>query len=109
MSKEIWGVYFSSDFQSSGTGVAIIDGNLVAGGTSAYYFTGKCDFDADLIFAKMNIKKFAPGKTVLNEFINEYTLILTGNRNDGMIVADGYIEERPALKMSCRMKKLCGL
>lgn len=109
MSKQIWGVYFSSDFQSSGTGIAVIDGNSITGGTSSYYFIGECAFDSNKISAKLNIKKFAPGKTVLDEIINQYTLILTGNQDDELVEVEGYIEERPTLKISCRMKKLCDL
>lgn len=107
MAKQIWGVYFSSDFQSSGTGITIIDGNTITGGTSAYYYIGDYTVDSNIISAKLNVKKFAPGKTILDEIINQYTLILTGKEDDKLIDMEGYIQERPTVKISCRMKKLC--
>lgn len=107
MGKQIWGVYFSSDFRSSGTGVTILDGNLITGGTSSYYFIGECTFDSSIVSAKLNVKKFAPGKSILDEIINQYTLILTGKQGDEEVIMEGYIEEKPSLKISCRMKKLC--
>ena len=107
MAKQIWGVYFSSDFQSSGTGITIVDGNLITGGTSSYYYIGEYSLDSNIISAKLHVKKFAPGKTILDEIISEYTLILTGTQDGELVLMEGYIEERPKVTISCRMKKLC--
>lgn len=106
MQREIWGSYFTSDFSASDTAIAILDGSTVTGGNSSYYYIGQFDFKGEQVTARLNVKKFAPGKSVFHEIIPEFSLALSGKRTGDEANLKGYIEGHPELKIHLRMKKL---
>jgi len=106
MPKQLWGIVFTADSTSMGTGVAVIDNGSVAGGTSAYYFIGQCDITSNPASARIVVNKFAPGRSALGATLNNYTLILSGTLAKDEISLTGYIEESPEKKVTARMRKL---
>ena len=107
--KELWGIFFTAAGVSMGSGVAVIDGTQVAGGTSRYYFTGYCNLRTDPVTARIVIDRFAPGPSMFGTSIDHYTLVLSGTHSEDEISLKGYMEERPGNKVTSRMKKLVDL
>ena len=107
--KHLWGMFFTANDHSLGSGVAVIDGTSVAGGTSKFYFTGYCNLRSHPQTARLFVARFAPGSSIFGSSFDKYTLVLTGSQNDDEITLNGYMEEHPANKVTSRMKKLADL
>jgi len=107
--KQLWSIDLTSNGYPLGTGVAVIDGNSVAGGTSRFYFTGYCNLRSDPVSARITVTLFAPGQSAFGSAFNSYTVVLHGSQSNDEFVLYGHMEDHPENKLTSVMKKLADL
>lgn len=109
--KQLWCTFFTADARALGSGVVVIEGTRVVGGTARFYFTGYCNLNTNPVQARIQVIKFAPGPSIFgtgNDFDN-YTLVMSGTQEKDEFSLTGYLEEQPKRKVTIRMKKLLDL
>lgn len=109
--KQLWCTFFTADARAMGSGVVIIEGTRVIGGTARFYFTGYCNLNTNPVSARIQVVKFAPGPSIFGAGVDydNYTLVMSGTQEKDEFALSGYLEEKPKLKVAIRMKKLLDL
>jgi len=107
--KQLWCMFFTGNAAALGSGVAVLDGTTVAGGTSRFYFTGYCNLLSNPVSARLTVAQYAPGPSVFGSSFSKYILVLTGIQDKDEIALTGYMEEHPSNTVTSRMKKLADL
>ena len=107
--KQLWSINLTSKGCALGNGVAVIDGNNVAGGTSRFYFTGYCNLRSDPVSARLKVTLLAPGQSSFGPAFNSYHVVMHGSPHKDEFVLFGHMEEHPENQLTSVMKKLTDL
>ena len=109
--RQLWCTFFTADARALGSGVVVLDGTRVAGGTARFYFTGYCNLNTNPVSARIEVVKFAPGPSIFGDGsdFDKYTLVMSGTQEKDEFALTGRLEEFPKRKVTIRMKKLLDL
>lgn len=107
--RQLWCTFFTADARAMGSGVVVMDGTRVAGGTARFYFTGYCNLNTNPVTARIQVVKFAPGPSIFGAAYDKYTLVMSGTKEKDEFSLTGHVEEQPKRKVTIRMKKLLDL
>lgn len=102
----LWTVYFESNFQTVGTGVAVFTENRILGGDSYYYYNGKVNFEGNILKADLNVVRFNKAGTAIFGNIDSFNLKVSGEISASNIELKGHMVEQPAMKITIRCKKI---
>ena len=113
MNKSLWAINFTAGTQNGGSGVIMLDGNQVYGGSvndnSGCCYEGKCDVIGNAITASVTISKQTPYSTsVFGSLPLPFDVLLesTGKPEDQQIVLTGQVKGYPQLTLTASLQKL---
>ena len=96
MKKSLW----SAQYQARN--------KLSNGRNAVFYFTGTYDSNQTRTSARVIIKRYADGDSILGD-IDEAVVLLSGTIGDTHIFFAGYLEDQPETKFRAKMEKLADL
>jgi hypothetical protein len=101
----LWTVFFQSNFQTFGTGVAVFINDRILGGDSHYYYDGKVQVDGSFGKATIKIVRFNKEGMAIFGDLDSFNLEVSGNIAPSNMELHGNMVEQPSMKITIQCKK----
>lgn len=102
----LWSVEFFAANGESGAGVIAFRDYQCFGGDSRYYYRGNYTLTGDTLAVNMRVRHHAGDPANIFGLSKEFHLGITARVSEPWIMGQGVVVENPALRMSCRLKRL---
>lgn len=90
----LWLVQFHSPLKNdTRSGVVVFQGAALAGGDSAYYYTGAYSVSDEHVLMNLRIRKHSPGISVFGH-LTDFKVILGGKISGHTMLFEGVLEHR---------------
>jgi hypothetical protein len=103
----LWTVFFQSNFQTIGSGVAVfLHDDRILGGDTSYYYDGKVKIEGSRAEASIKVVRF--NKTLMSIFgnLDSFTLKVSGDIAAPEMELHGNMVEQPNMKITIKGKKI---
>lgn len=107
MKKSLWSAQYRARNKLSNA-IVTLDNGRIYGGNAVFYFTGTYDSNQTRTSARVIIKRYADGDSILGD-IDEAVVLLSGTIGDTHIFFAGHLEDQPEAKFRAKMEKLADL
>lgn len=102
----LWTVIFQSNFQTVGTGVAVIINERILGGDSHYYYDGRATVTGNVIEAIINVVRYNKAGMAIFGNLDSYNLKVSGEVAVQDLVLQGNMVEQPNMRITIKCKKI---
>ncbi len=105
----LWKVFFQSNFQTIGSGVAVFLNDRILGGDSSYYYDGSVKIQGNKAEANINIVRFNKGgmPSIFGN-LDSFSLMVSGDIGATDIELHGNMVQQPNMKITIKGKKITG-
>lgn len=110
MLSGIYSVSFESNQRAFGTGVAVFtDDGRVGGGDETYLYQGTLSVNGESASGQVRVAHYQGPRNSIFPGVDQYNLCVSGNVSGPQITLNGFMVERPDLKVALRCKKISEL
>ncbi len=105
----LWTVYFQSNFQTVGTGVAVFINDRILGGDAYYYYDGNIKIQGNRADANITVVRFNKAGSAIFGNLDSFNLKVSGDIGASDMEFHGNMKEQPNMKISIKCKKITGI
>jgi hypothetical protein len=105
----LWTVYVQSNFQTIGSGVAVVIRDRILGGDGFYYYDGNLKVQGNTAEATIRIVRFNQAGMGIFGNLDSYTLRVSGDVSASPIELHGNMVEQPNMKITMKCQKITSL
>lgn len=102
----LWTVFFQSNFQTFGFGVAVFVGDRILGGDAAYYYDGNVKVQDNRAEASIKVVRFHRTGMAIFGDLNSFNLKVSGDITVPNMEFHGYMVEQPSMKITIKATKV---
>jgi len=102
----LWTVFFQSNFQTLGTGVAVFMNDRILGGDSYYYYDGNVKVQGNKAEANIKVVRFNKAGMAIFGNLDSFNLKVSGDIAATDIELHGNMVEQPNMKITIKGKKI---
>jgi len=109
MIEALWTVEFISTQESIGAGVVVFETNRIFGGDVSYYYLGNYEIKNGQLTSKIKVTHYFGKPSSIFGELKKFTIRLSGKIEAPVMMAHGYLEENPELKIVVRCTRRADL
>lgn len=105
----LWTLFFQSNLQTTGSGVAVFVNDRVLGGDDVYYYNGNVSIQGNKVELTVRIVRFNKmGHSIFGD-LDSYHLKVAGEIHKSNMEFHGNMVEQPNMKITIRLNKIIGI